>query len=247
MIVVDQGNTQAKICQIEDFSGKITDRASVKIPHDIAYPDFVNLMEDINILADIEDEKLYLSSVVKELTPYWIKAVKAITVDATWDLPLKCSHKELRGTDRLMMAVAVSEKKLPAIIVSLGTATVVDAMDENKEFLGGMIAPGIVTAMQALGEKASQLFCVNDFLKPESPLVKTDTRRTIESGIFYHTVGSITCMVNAAKSVFYGGKATVYLTGGMAEKVAPHLPFKVIIENDLVLRGIYLTAKYKGN
>ena len=202
MIVIDQGNTQAKICQIEDFSGKITDRASVKIPHDIAYPDFVNLMEDINILADIEDEKLYLSSVVKELTPYWIKAVKAITVDA---------------------------------------------MDENKEFLGGMIAPGIVTAMQALGEKASQLFCVNDFLKPESPLVKTDTRRTIESGIFYHTVGSITCMVNAAKSVFYGGKATVYLTGGMAEEVAPHLPFKVIIENDLVLRGIYLTAKYKGN
>jgi len=243
MIIIDQGNSSAKIAFLTD-SGDILRVISVKIPHDVKIEGFCEIIEASGVLEELKkEEKMYLSSVVLELTSFWVKTFGATVVDGTWELPIKCINKEQRGTDRLMAAVAATER--PAIIINLGTATVVDAVSRDNEFLGGMIAPGIMTGIEALAEKTSRLFEVKEIVRPEKALANTNTRDTLLSGIFYHTIGSITAMAEAALKET-GESTTIYITGGMAEVIAPYLPFKVILDRYLVIKGVYLVIKHNG-
>ena len=243
MLAIDQGNSSAKLAWF-DLSGNIIRRERLEIDRGISRTDFLRLLSEKGVENGLY-EAAYLSSVVPELTPLWVELAHVKVIDNSWELPIKAMNKETSGTDRLMAAVAAADKKnLPAIIVSFGTATVVDGINENGDFIGGMIAPGIITAIDALGEKASQLFGVYDIDRPQNPF-GADTLEALKSGIFYHTLGSVTAMIKAVGSAFEK-PPVIYLTGGMAEKIAPHLPVKAAVDKDLVLRGIYLTANYKG-
>ena len=243
MIVIDQGNSSAKIAFLTDC-GDILRVVSVKISHDVKIEGFCEVIEANGVLEDLKKEgEIYLSSVVLELTPLWVKAFGATVVDGTWELPIKCINKEQRGTDRLMAAVAATER--PAIIINLGTATVVDAVSRDNEFLGGMIAPGIMTGIEALAEKTSRLFEVKEIVMPEKALGNINTRDCLLSGIFHHTIGSISAMAEAARKEV-GEDAKVYIIGGMAQTVAPYLPFEVVLDRYLVIKGVYLIVKHNG-
>ena len=61
------------------------------------------------------------------------------------------------GSDLVADAVAgINEYPVPLIIFDMGTATTVSAVDRNKNYLGGMILPGIRTSLDALTARAAQ-------------------------------------------------------------------------------------------
>ena len=125
----------------------------------------------------------------------------------------------------------------PVIIIDCGTATTFDVVTAKGEFIGGAIAPGIRTAVEALAERTARL--------PEVPLrfprriIAKNTVEAIQSGILYSSLDGMAGMVNRMKKMT-GKKTKVILTGGFASLLASKSDFADAIRPTLVLDGAYL-------
>src|SRR5207244_4094924 len=88
------------------------------------------------------------------------------------------------GADRLVNAVAVHALlKGPAIVVDFGTATTFDCVSAKGEYLGGVIAPGLEIAHEALVARTAKLPRVT-FEVPQNVLGRT-TKESLQSGLFF--------------------------------------------------------------
>jgi type III pantothenate kinase len=123
------------------------------------------------------------------------------------------------GADRIVNAVAAHRRHGgPCIIVDFGTATTFDVVSEAGEYLGGAIAPGIETSLDALTARAARLVKV-DLVAPSRPIGKS-TVESMRSGIVFGTVALVDGMVARMKEEI-GADTTVLATGGLATLVFP--------------------------
>jgi type III pantothenate kinase len=161
-------------------------------------------------------------------------------VDNSFDLGLTIRYEtvETLGTDRLVNAFAAAEKHgTPVIVCSLGTATTIDAVSESREYLGGVIAPGVSVLSEALHLKAPKLPKV-ETAKPEH-VIGRSTVTSIQSGIFYGYASLVDGLVTRISAEFaLSQNPKVVATGGMAELIAPACPSIDAVEPDLLLNGL---------
>ncbi len=185
-----------------------------------------------------------ISSVVPDLTEiyqylsrrYFKK--EPLVVDATLDLGMEIKYKNPAsvGADRLCNAVAgVTKYGAPLLIIDFGTATTIDCIDANGDYLGGVIAPGIITSIESLHLKAAKLPRVG-FSFPKNFIGRT-TEESIQSGIFWGTVFLIEGLVDKIKKEL-GAKAKVVATGGLANKIIEHTRCIHTIDPYLSLEGM---------
>jgi len=142
------------------------------------------------------------------------------------------------GADRLTCAVAANElyPKQNIIVIDLGTATTFCTISLNKEYLGGMILPGLKTSMQALSSSAAKLSSV-EIIRPTTPLGKT-TEQSMQAGIYYGHLGAMRQLIQELRqTAFAGAECKVISTGGFAYLFENENLFDVI-EPDLVLTGL---------
>jgi len=112
--------------------------------------------------------------------------LKPVFVDHMTNTGLKILYDQPSelGADRIVAAVAAVEKYgAPCIVVDFGTATTFNAINSNREYLGGIITPGIEISMEALTSRAAKLPKV-DIERPRS-LIGKSTEASIQSGIVY--------------------------------------------------------------
>lgn len=236
LLAIDQGNQRTK-CGL--FDGDALLRSWV-VPTD-KQADTAALAA---MLPDAcPDLRLGLSTVVPELLPAWHALVQAhnlpLTVlTGTSPTPLhnRYATPETLGSDRLLAAVAAAYLVgMPVIPVSLGTATVVDAVSADGAYLGGMIAPGIGTDIDGLAQATSAVPPAQ-WSVPTAP-IGSSSRDALAHGLFYHTLGGLQAMIAATRAAL-GVHAPLALTGGWAETLAPHLDYVALCDPLLVLRGI---------
>lgn len=142
------------------------------------------------------------------------------------------------GSDLVVDAVAgIEEYPLPQIIVDMGTATTVSVIDKQKQFLGGAILPGVAVSHDALIGRTSQLPKVA-FEKPKK-IIGSNTIDSIKSGILYGNAGAIEGIVDRFESEL-GEKCTVIATGGLAKVIVPLCKRDIIVDEDLLLKGLML-------
>ncbi len=142
------------------------------------------------------------------------------------------------GTDRIVNAAAAHHLYPGAVIITdLGTATTFDTVSKEGEYLGGAIAPGIVTAAEALFMRAAALPRV-ELVRPEHA-VGTNTSAAMQSGIVFGYVGLIEGIVARIQQEL-GEKATVVATGGYAELMARETAVIDRVNPDLTLIGLRL-------
>ncbi|MEZ4648948.1 MAG: type III pantothenate kinase [Candidatus Eisenbacteria bacterium] len=102
------------------------------------------------------------------------------------------------GGDRIANAAAAGEwSSLPCIVVDLGTATHLEVVTSGPTFIGGVIAPGVSTAAEALFTGTARLAAV-ELERPEQVLGRT-TRECLQSGIFHGAVAQIEGLVRAVR------------------------------------------------
>jgi len=143
------------------------------------------------------------------------------------------------GTDRLVAAFAAVEKYgAPVIACSLGTATTIDVVNKDREFLGGIIAPGLNLMAAALYMNASRLPHVQ-VEKPES-LLGTSTDHSIRSGVFNGYVSMFRGLIEMFRSTI---DAKAVATGGNAELIANECDSIDVVDPDLVLSGLSLLSQ----
>lgn len=142
------------------------------------------------------------------------------------------------GADRIANAVAARERYgTPAIVVDFGTSTNFDAVSSAGEFVGGVLAPGIETSMEALFLRAARLTKV-DFSAPPSVIGKT-TASALQSGLVYGFAGQVDGIVERMRAEL-GDTAPVIATGGLADLIAPHSRTIEHVDPFLTLEGLRL-------
>jgi type III pantothenate kinase len=142
------------------------------------------------------------------------------------------------GSDRLANAVAARERfGAPVIVVDFGTSTNFDIVGPDGDFVGGVLAPGIETSMEALFRRAARLVKV-DYVEPPHVIGKT-TEQALRSGLVYGFAGQVDGIVAAIRGEL-GMEAKVVATGGLAELIAPHSRTISEVEPFLTLDGLRL-------
>jgi type III pantothenate kinase len=142
------------------------------------------------------------------------------------------------GSDRLANAVAARERfGAPVIVVDFGTSTNFDIVGPDGDFVGGVLAPGIETSMEALFRRAARLVKI-DYVEPPHVIGKT-TEQALQSGLVYGFAGQVDGIVVAIRREL-GAEAKVVATGGLAELIAPHSRTVSEVEPFLTLDGLRL-------
>lgn len=145
------------------------------------------------------------------------------------------------GADRIIDAVAaIKYYGAPVIVVDFGTATVFDAINENGDYLGGAIAPGIGIASEALFSRAAMLYRVQLERPPHA--IGKNTIHAMQSGIFFGYVGLVEGLVKRFRAEL-SGDVKVVATGGLAREIAQSTDCIDIIDRNLTLNGLRLISE----
>src|SRR5246500_206050 len=129
------------------------------------------------------------------------------------------------GADRIVNGVAAFHKYGgPCIVVDFGTAITFDAISAKGEYLGGVIAPGLGIASEALFARTAKLPRVE--IKDPGKVIGTNTVTHMQAGLYYGAVDMVDGMLARIKTEL-GKDATVVATGGQGILEAPgtkHIP-----------------------
>ena len=156
-------------------------------------------------------------------------------------LDIKYENPREVGADRIVNAVAgIHEFGSPLIIVDFGTATTYCYINEDKQYVGGAIAPGIGISTEALYSKASKLPRI-EIARPES-IIGKNTVAAMQSGILYGYVGQVEGIVSRIKEQSKV-EPLVIATGGLAPLIANESTAIDIVEPFLTLKGLQLIYK----
>lgn len=142
------------------------------------------------------------------------------------------------GTDRLVNAYAgIRLYGAPLIAVDFGTAVTFDVVSRNKEYLGGMIIPGLSISLDALASRTALLPRVS--LKKPSEFIGRDTKSSILSGIIYGFAALTDDLAERIRSKI-GRGAKVIGTGGNVELISKYCRYIDKIDTNLTLQGLNL-------
>ena len=144
------------------------------------------------------------------------------------------------GADRIVNAIAaIAKYGKPVIIVDFGTATTFDGVTVGGEYLGGIIAPGVVISLRALYEHAARLPRI-EIQKPEQ-VIGRSTKSSMQSGIFYGYVSLVDGIIERMKREL-GRDCRVVATGGQASLIDQDARSIDAVDANLTLRGLQMLA-----
>ena len=126
---------------------------------------------------------------------------------------------------------------LPAVTVDMGTATTFNVLDEDRRFLGGVIAPGLDTGLSALSRRAAQLPNVD--LDTPDYVIGRNTQECMLSGAVVGAASMVDGMVARIEGQL-GKPVTLVITGGFAAYVEPLCTHPHIYDPHLLTKGLAL-------
>jgi type III pantothenate kinase len=152
-------------------------------------------------------------------------------------MPLKVETPLELGADRLCNSVAAfAEHGGPCVVVDFGTATTWDVVSEKGEFLGGVIAPGLEIAAEALFSRAAKLPRIE--LAAPARAIGKGTVDSMQAGLVYGYVGLVEGLT--ARVLAEAGRGKVVATGGLAAVIARYTKIFDVVDDDLTLKGLQL-------
>ncbi len=145
------------------------------------------------------------------------------------------------GSDRIVIAVAaLAEYPAPLILMDMGTATTIEVVEPGNEYRGGVIFPGVMVSLDALTSRAAQLPGIS--LDRPKAVIGKNTVDCMRSGMMYGTAAMIDGLVERIEEEL-GHSCTLIATGGMAQFITPLCRREIILEKDLLLKGLNIIYK----
>ena len=140
------------------------------------------------------------------------------------------------GSDRIVAAVgALISHEAPLILLDMGTATTFEVVGRGNTYMGGCIMPGVRTALDGLISHSAQLPGIS--LEAPEKVIGINTEQCLKSGILCGAAAMIDGMLERIEEEI-GEPATVLATGGIAPLVVPLCRREIILEEDLLLKGL---------
>ena len=143
------------------------------------------------------------------------------------------------AADLVSAAVGAKEKyPLPCVIIDLGTATTFSVLDEQGRFAGGAIMPGVAISLNALTDGTSLLPRIE--IVPPKKAIGSNTIDCMKSGVVFGAAGALDGVLDHFEQEMGREAATIVATGGLAGCVTPHCRHKIVLDDTLLLHGLYL-------
>ncbi len=245
ILAIDMGNTNIVIGCIDDQKIHFTERLSTdKKKTELEYAVLIKTVMEIYGISDFEITGAIISSVVPQLVSILIDAiekllnVKPLVVGpgVKNGLNILMDNPKQLGSDLVVDAVAgIKEYGAPLAIIDMGTATTVSVIDADKNYIGGMIIPGVNVSLEAMVTRTSQLPRIG--LDAPKRVIGTNTIDCMKSGILYGQASSIDGLIDRIEEQL-GQKVTAVATGGLAKVIVPHCKRNIILDDELLLKGL---------
>ena len=125
----------------------------------------------------------------------------------------------------------------PVIVLDLGTATTMVVVDGNSTYRGGAIMPGVRLGLRALSSGTSLLPDIS--VTPPPKVIATNTVDAMRSGAVFATASMIDGMIDRMEEEL-GYKCQVVATGGLSAAVVNSCKHDIILDRNLLLRGLWV-------
>ena len=153
-------------------------------------------------------------------------------------LKIRMDNPAQVGSDRIVIAVgALAKYRAPLILLDFGTATTIEVVARDDTYIGGCIIPGVRTALDGLTAKSAQLPSIS--LESPQKVIGTNTVECMRSGVLCGTAAMVDGMLERIEQEL-GEGATVIATGGIAPMIVPLCRRKILLEENLLLRGLQI-------
>ena len=254
LFAIDMGNSNIVLGCMEGKNILFEERISTNHKKtDLEYTiDFKNMFE----LHGIKPEEItgsILSSVVPPLTECICSAVKKLVgieplvvgPGVKNGLHITIDNPAQLGADLVVDAVAGSaEHKPPPAVIDMGTATTISVLNEKGQYIGGMILPGLRTALDSLVAGTSQLPKIS--LDGPKKVIGSNTIDCMKSGVIE---GNAACLDGLLERIEeeLGMPVTAIATGGLSGVVVPHCKKKIELDSHLLLKGLRIIYDMNQN
>ncbi len=249
LLVIDLGNSEVKFGIF--LKEELKHRFQVSTDLNKSVDEYDAALASIIKNKNIDISKIngvIISSVVPPLSSVFKKLIKTrLNIDPLFigpgvktGLKIKIDHPNELGADLVADAVSVKERYgYPAIIIDLGTANKIIALDKNGHFIGATFTPGVKAGVNALISSTAQLPKVS-LVKPSKILGK-NTPDSINAGAIYGNYAMLKGLIEMIEAEL-GYECKRVLTGGAAHLFYEdgNLPSNLIFDENLALHGLRL-------
>ncbi len=248
IIAIDVGNTNIVLGCLNSqtsihFTARMsTDRFKTSDEYAVAIKQILELNH-----ADLSKiEGGIISSVVPALSTVLQDAIEKITghrplvvgSGLKTGLNILIDNPAQLGSDLVVDAVAaIAAYPKPIMIFDMGTATTLSVIDSKGNYLGGMIIPGISLALEALSSRTSQLPRIR--LDTPKKLIGSNTIDCMKSGTIYGNASMLDGIIDRVEKEL-GESPTVVATGGLSRSIVPYCERKIICDDNLMLKGLFI-------
>lgn len=251
LLAVDIGNTNIVFGCVDD-NDEVVLFERISTNHNATSAEYASLIKNILEMNrfNIEDiNDAIMSSVVPSVTNTVKEAVRKLFgvevmiagPGVKTGLNILIDNPAQLGSDQAVDAVAaINEYPAPLIIIDMGTATTVSVVDEQKNYRGGLIMTGMGVAADALTARTAQLPKIN-FEAPAN-IIGTNTIDCLKSGMLYSNACALDGIIERIEEQL-GYKCTAVATGGLSELVVPLCKRKIILDSNLLIKGLGIIYK----
>ena len=252
ILTVDIGNTNITlggflndelnfVARLSTDSGKTADEYAIDLKDVLALNGFSGKISGavISSVVPIVEDKINRAIIkLYSVTPIILgPGVKT-------GLNIKIDNPAQLGADLAAGAVGALEKySLPIIIIDMGTATTITAINKNGEFLGGAIAAGLGTTLEALTQKTTLLPSVS--VKAPKKAIGSNTVECMQVGLVYGTASMIDGLIDRFSEELKEENISLVATGGRAGEIIKYCKHNITVDENLLLDGLY--SVYKRN
>ncbi len=175
-------------------------------------------------------------AIVEACTRYFGRAPIEVNHTIKTGIPILTDQPSEVGADRIVNAVASWNRyRCANIVVDFGTATTFDAISAQGEYLGGAIAPGLETGMDALFSRTAKLPRIE--LKRPPRVIGKNTVHALQSGWVFGYTGLVDEIVRRMQ-LEMGGNPKVVATGGLSHLFEGISQTIEVIDENLTLDGL---------
>jgi type III pantothenate kinase len=188
-----------------------------------------------------------LCSVVPRATPHVLRMLRRrwrldcveLTPATVRGVGIDYPKPKTIGPDRLANAVAVTRQYgAPAVVVDFGTAVTFDVVDGSRNYVGGIIAPGLAAMTEYLHEKTALLPRIR--IREVNAIIGKNTSEAMLIGAVHGYRGLIRELILGLKRDLRVKRLPVVATGGYARLIAAKMPEINSVEPLLTLEGLRL-------
>lgn len=241
-LAIDIGNTRTKlgIFNQQNLSTVMTFENSKTI----------NLTEIISTFdSEVSEQKSIISSTI-EIPEYILNGLKKLSQNIILGTKTKLpfqnnySSKDTLGKDRLAL-IAAAHANYPNqnnLVIGCGTCITFNFINQNNEFLGGSIHPGLKMRLKAMHTFTGKLPLVE--LENQADLIANDTKSNMLTGVLLAATKEIDGMIDEYLVKF--PELNIIITGGDADLLVYRLKNKIFAVPNFTLIGLNHILEYNA-